>query len=330
MANEPSAEDRLIARYFAPLATDPAALGLIDDAAAIVPPPGCDLVVTTDGIIAGVHFFPDDPPDKISRKVLRMNLSDLAAKGAKPLGFLISVSLPSQIDETWIAAFAAGLGDDAKTYECPLLGGDTDRTPGPASISITAFGTVPHGAMVRRSTAQVGDCVVVTGTIGDSALGVRLRRDAGLAQRWQLTDAGQTHLKQRYLLPQPRNVLAKAVLHHASAAMDVSDGLVGDLAKLCRVSGVAVDVDVARVPFSDAVRVAITADAGAIEPALTGGDDYEILLTLAPDKQAVFNAAASKAGVAATEIGRVAAGQGARFLRDGKVLAFARASYSHF
>jgi thiamine-monophosphate kinase len=330
MANEPSAEDRLIARYFAPLATDPAALGLIDDAAAIAPPPGCDLVVTTDGVIAGVHFFPDDPPDKISRKALRMNLSDLAAKGAKPLGFLISVSLPSQIDETWIAAFAAGLGDDAKTYECPLLGGDTDRTPGPASVSIAAFGTVPHGAMVRRSTAQVGDCVVVTGTIGDSALGVRLRRDAGLAQRWRLTDAGQAHLKQRYLLPQPRNVLAEAVLHHASAAMDVSDGLAGDLAKLCRVSSVAVDVDVARVPFSDAVRAAITADAGAIEPALTGGDDYEILLTLAPDKLAGFNAAASKAGVAATEIGRVAAGQGSRFLRDGKVLAFARASYSHF
>lgn len=330
MANEPSAEDRLIARYFAPLATDPAALGLIDDAAAIAPPPGCDLVVTTDGVIAGVHFFPDDPPDKISRKVLRMNLSDLAAKGAKPLGFLISVSLPGSVDEPWVAAFAAGLGDDAKTYECPLLGGDTDRTPGPASVSITAFGTVPHGAMVRRSTAQVGDCVVVTGTIGDSALGVRLRRDASLAQRWRLTDVEEAHLKQRYLLPQPRNVLAEAVLHHASAAMDVSDGLAGDLAKLCRVSGVAVDVDVARVPFSDAVRTAIAADPGAIEPALTGGDDYEILLTLAPDKLAGFNAAARKAGVAVTEIGRVAAGQGARFLGDGKVLAFARASYSHF
>jgi thiamine-monophosphate kinase len=330
MANEPSAEDRLIARYFAPLATDPAALGLSDDAAAIVPPSGCDLVVTTDGVIAGVHFFPDDPPEKISRKVLRMNLSDLAAKGAKPLGFVISVSLPETIDEAWIAAFAAGLGDDAKTYACPLLGGDTDRTPGPASVSITAFGTVPHGAMVRRSTAKPGDCVVVTGTIGDSALGVRLRRDAGLAQRWRLAEAEQAHLKERYLLPQPRNVLVDAILHHASAAMDVSDGLVGDLAKLCRASGVAVDVDIARVPFSGAVRAAVTADAGALEPALTGGDDYEILLTLAPDKLAGFSAAANKTGVGVTEIGRVTAGQGARFLRDGKPLTFARASYSHF
>ncbi len=330
MPDEPSAEDRLIARYFAPLATDPGALGLTDDAAVITPPPGCDLVVTTDGIIAGVHFFPDDPPGKISRKVLRMNLSDLAAKGAKPLGFLISVSLPAKLDEAWIAAFAAGLGDDAKHYACPLLGGDTDRTPGPTSASITAFGVVPHGAMVRRSTAKVGDCVVVTGTIGDSALGVRLRRDGSLAQKWRLTDATLAHLKTRYLLPEPRNVLADAVLHHAAAAMDVSDGLVGDLAKLCRASGVAAEIDVARVPVSDAARAPIAADPALTETVLTGGDDYEIVLTLAPAKLPPFRAAAAKAGVAATEIGRIVAGQGARFIRDGKALSFARPSYSHF
>ncbi len=328
--DEPSAEDRLIARYFAPLATHPGALGLTDDAAVIAPPPGCDLVVTTDGVIAGVHFFPDDPPEKISRKVLRMNLSDLAAKGAKPLGFLISVSLPAKVDEAWIAAFAAGLGEDARHYGCPLLGGDTDRTPGPTSASVTAFGVVPHGAMVRRSTAKAGDCVVVTGTIGDSALGVRLRRDENLAQRWRLTDAMQAHLRQRYLLPEPRNALAEAVLHQATAAMDVSDGLVGDLAKLCRASGVAAEIDVARVPLSDAARATIAADPALIETAFTGGDDYEIVLTLAPEKLAAFRAAAKKAGVAATEIGRIAAGQGARFIRDGKALSFARPSYSHF
>jgi thiamine-monophosphate kinase len=330
MADQPSAEDRLIARYFAPLATDPGAFGLIDDAAAIAPPPGCDLVLKTDGVIAGVHFFPDDPPDTIGRKALRMNLSDLAAKGARPLGFIMSVALPAAIGEAWLEAFVAGLGDDAKRYDCPLFGGDTDRTPGPLSVSVSAFGAVPHGAMVRRSTAKAGDCIVITGTIGDSALGVRLRKDDGLSQRWRLTEAMQAHLKQRYLLPQPRNVLAQAVLHHASAAMDVSDGLVGDLAKLCRASGIAADIDVARVPFSDAVRTAVAADPAAIEAALTGGDDYEILLTIAPDKLAVFCAEAKKAGVAATEIGRVAAGQGARFLRDGKPLTFAQPSYSHF
>src|ERR1700684_1478635 len=143
-SDEGSAEARLIARYFRPLATSPGAFGLTDDAAVVTPPPGCDLVLTTDGVIAGVHFFPDDPPDGIGRKALRMNLSDLAAKGAKPIGFLLSVALPAAIDEAWIAAFATGLGEDAARYACPLLGGDTDRTPGPTSVSITAFGTVPH------------------------------------------------------------------------------------------------------------------------------------------------------------------------------------------
>jgi thiamine-monophosphate kinase len=330
MSDGPSAEDRLIARHFAPLAIDPGAFGLTDDAAVITPPPGCDLVVTTDGVIAGVHFFPDDPPDKIARKVLRMNLSDLAGKGAKPVGFLISVSLPANVDDDWIASFAAGLGDDAKHYGCPLLGGDTDRTPGPIAVSITAFGMVPKGAMVRRSTAKAGDSVVVTGTIGDSALGVRLRREASLAQRWRLTETMLAHLQQRYLLPEPRNALADAVLQYAASAMDVSDGLAGDVAKLGRASGVAAEIDVARVPFSQAARTAIAADPALIETALIGGDDYEIVLTLKPEKLSTFFAAADKAGVAVTEIGRIMAGEGARFIRDGKPLAFAQSSYSHF
>ena len=324
-----SAEERLIARYFAPLATAPGAFGLGDDAAIVTAPPGFDLVLTTDGVIAGVHFFPDDAPENIARKALRMNLSDLAAKGATPAGFLMSVALP-KFDEAWLAGFARGLGEDAVHYQCPLLGGDTDRTPGPLSVSITAFGTVPQGKMVRRSTAKVGDAVVVTGTIGDAALGVRLRRDQNLASKWRLSDAIGAHLKERYLLPQPRNALAEAIRQYASAAMDVSDGLAGDLGKLCRASGVAADIDVARVPLSDAARTALTAVPALIEPILTGGDDYEILLTLAPDRLAAFLDAAKKADVAATTIGRVTAGQGARFLRGGKPLAFARASYSHF
>ncbi len=325
-----SAEDRLIARYFRPLATAPGALGLIDDAAALTPPPGCDLVLTTDGVIAGVHFFPDDPPGDIARKALRMNLSDLAAKGASPLGFLLSLALPAGADEAWLSAFAAGLGDDAARYGCPLFGGDTDHTPGPMSVSIAAFGAVPQGKMVRRSTARPGDCVVVTGTIGNSALGLKLRRDRGLAARWRLPEAATGHLEQRYLLPQPRNALAAAVLQYASAAIDVSDGLAGDLAKLCGASSVATDIDVARVPLSDAARAALAADPALLQIALTGGDDYEIVLTLAPDKLAHFQEAARAAGVAMTEIGRVQAGEGARFRREGKALAFARASYSHF
>jgi thiamine-monophosphate kinase len=329
MADE-SAEDRLIARYFRPLAKSPGAFGLTDDAAVIAPPAGCDVVLTTDGVIAGVHYFPDDEPENIGRKALRMNLSDLAAKGATPLGFLLSLSLPSGVDETWIAAFAAGLGEDAEHYGCPLLGGDTDHTPGPTSVSIAAFGAVPHGKMVRRSTAKAGDIIMVTGTIGDAALGVLLRRDESLAKSWRLSGAMNAHLKQRYLLPKPRNALAKTVLEYASAAMDVSDGLVGDVAKLCRASGVAADIDVARVPLSDAVCNAVAADPGVMETALTGGDDYEIVLTLAPEKLTAFRASVDAAGVATTEIGRIAAGEGARFTRDGKALIFAQPSYSHF
>ena len=325
-----SAEERLIARYFGPLATTPGAFGLHDDAAIITPPAGCDLVLTTDGGIAGVHFFPDDAAEAIGRKVLRMNLSDLAAKGAQPLGFLLSLALPASIDGPWLAAFANGLGDDAKHYACPLLGGDTDHTPGPLSVSIAAFGAVPHGAMVRRATAKPGDSIVVTGTIGDAALGVMLRRDPTLGERWRLSQTQSAALKDRYLLPQPRTALAGAVLHDATAAMDVSDGLVGDLAKLCRASGIAAEVDVARVPLSDAVRAAVAAQPVLLETVLTGGDDYEILLTLSSDKLAAFRAAAAATGIAVTEIGQVSAGHGARFIRDGKALSFAQPSYSHF
>ena len=325
-----SAEDRLIARYFRPLATAPGAFGLIDDAAALTPPPGCDLVLTTDGVIAGVHFFPDDPPQMVSRKVLRMNLSDLAAKGARPLGFLLSVALPAGFGEAWLGAFAEGLAEDAARYGCPLYGGDTDHTPGPLSVSIFAFGAVPHGKMVHRSTARPGDHIVVTGTIGDAAIGLHLRRDRALARRWGLSDAATAHLEDRYVLPQPRNALADAVLQYASAAIDVSDGLAGDLGKLCRASSVAADVDVARVPLSDAARTVIAAEPALLEAALTGGDDYEIVLTLAPEKLAAFRAAAAAAGIAATEIGSVQAGEGTRLLQDGKPLTFTRASYSHF
>jgi thiamine-monophosphate kinase len=184
--------------------------------------------------------------------------------------------------------------------------------------------------MVRRSTAKAGDCVVVTGTIGDAALGVRLRRDRNLARSWGLTEAMVAYLEQRYLLPEPRNALAEAVLHHAAAAIDVSDGLAGDLAKLCRASSVSAEIDVSRVPLSDAARTAAGAEPALIETVLTGGDDYEIVLTLAPERLLSFRAAAHEAGVPVTEIGRVQAGENARFIHAGNALEFVRPSYSHF
>jgi thiamine-monophosphate kinase len=277
-----------------------------------------------------VHFFFDDAPADVARKALRMNLSDLAAKGAKPLGFVMAVALPESTDDAWLAAFAAGLGEDAGRYGYSLLGGDTDHTPGLMSISITAFGVVPQGRMVQRSGARVGDSVLVTGTIGDAALGLRLRGDRNLTSRWRLTEAMAGHLLGRYLRPEPRTTLAEAVLSFASSAMDVSDGLAGDLGKLCRASSVAADIDIARVPFSDAARTAIAAAPALRETALSGGDDYEIVLTVAPEKLTAFRDAAKAAGVPSTEIGRIQPGEGARFLQDGKALTFTRASYSHF
>jgi len=327
-----SGEDRLIARYFKPLAKHPGALGLTDDAAAIAPPMGCDLVLTVDGIVGGVHFFPDDPPAMIAKKALRVNLSDLAAKGARPLGFLLTLALPKAIGDSWLRPFAHGLGRDAERFGCPLLGGDTVRTPGPVTISIAAFGAVRRGGIVRRSGARPGDRVLVTGTIGDAALGLLLRGDAKTGGRWGLDRRAQRQLTARYLLPEPRNGIAGAVRAHASAAMDVSDGLAGDLAKLCRASGVSAEIEVARVPLSRAARAALTGRPSLIETILTGGDDYEVLATMPPRKVAAFRKTASAAGVAVTEIGRIVAGKGAAdFLdRDGKPLALRRLSFSHF
>ena len=322
----------MIARYFRPLAKHPGAFELVNDAAVLAPPAGCDLVLKTDGLIGGVHFFLDDPPDAVAKKALRVNLSDLAAKGSRPLGFLLALALPEKISGAWLELFARGLGEDADFFECPLLGGDTDRTPGPISISIAAFGAVPHGAMVRRAGAKPGDRVVVTGTIGDAALGLLMRRDLATSERWKLDRRQQDHLKARYLLPEPRTMIAETLRTHATAAMDVSDGLAGDLAKLCRASGVAAEIDVESVPLSDAARAAYAKEPALIDTILTGGDDYEVLATLPAAKVEAFRQATSAAGVLVTEIGRVIVGEGeAQFLdRKGKVLAFARPSFSHF
>jgi thiamine-monophosphate kinase len=324
-----SAEDRLIARFFAPLATHPGALALSDDAAFVTPPKGSDLVLKTDAIIGGVHFFPDDAAQAVGSKALRVNLSDLAAKGARPLGFLLSLAIPAAIDEAWLADFAEGLRGDTVLFDCPLFGGDTDRTPGPTTISIAMFGSVPEGTMVRRAGARPGDRVFVTGTIGDAVLGLALRKEAG--PKWKLSDPQRKHLISRYLLPQPRNALAETVRAHASAAMDVSDGLAGDFAKLCRASGVAARIDVGKVPLSEAAKTVVSGDAAMLETALSGGDDYEIVCTVPGVKADSFCTAAKKVGVDVTDIGEIVAGSGARFEKaDGKALTFTRASFSHF
>ena len=324
----PSGEDSLIARYFRPLATDPGAFNLGDDAA-ILKASGDDLVVTTDAIVESVHFLADDPPDTIARKALRVNLSDLAAKGATPAGFVLTLALRAA-DDAWLTPFARGLGSDAGLFNCPLLGGDTVSTPGPVMISITAFGRVPAGEIVRRSGAKPGDRIVVTGTIGDAALGLDILKGGPAAA---LADTGaKAMLIGRYRVPQPRSALAKAVRDHAHAAIDVSDGLAGDLAKLCGVSGVSAVIDAPSIPLSAAAAALLTRGTVGIDAIVSGGDDYEILCTISEDRFEEFVQAAGQAGVAVTSIGMVVAGSSVpRFLDgEGREIALPRLSYSHF
>jgi thiamine-monophosphate kinase len=326
MAERPS-EDDLIARFFAPIA-GPEGLALRDDAAVLTPAAGTDLVLTKDALVAGVHFFADDPPGAIARKALRVNLSDLAAKGAEPVGFLLALALPGDWTADWLGAFADGLGDDAAVYRCPLFGGDTVKTPGPLMVSITALGRVTSGHMVARTGVEPGDVLYVSGTIGDSALGLRLRLGKGPA----LDDAHHSFLLDRYLLPQPRQKLAPVMSAFATGGMDVSDGFVGDLTKMLRVSGVSAKIDLASLPLSAAAHAAIAREPALFEIAATGGDDYEILASVAPQNAAVFEAEAARAGVAVARVGQALAGAAPpRFTGlDGAETAFERGAFSHF
>jgi thiamine-monophosphate kinase len=325
-----SGEDSLIARYFRPLATDPGAFALGDDAA-ILKAMGDDIVVTTDAIVEGVHFLANDPPDTIAQKALRVNLSDLAAKAAAPAGFVLTLALRAA-DDAWLASFARGLGADSSRFGCPLLGGDTVSTPGPLMISITAFGRVAAGRMLRRSGAKPGDRVVVTGTVGDAMLGLDILKGGAVAAALADDAAARELLVGRYRVPQPRNALAQALRDHAHAAMDVSDGLAGDLAKLCAASGVSAVIDVPGIPLSVAAATALARRAVGIEALVSGGDDYEILCAIPEEGFDGFVGAAGIAGVAVSSIGTVIAGRSApRFLdAQGRDLQLSRLSYSHF
>lgn len=318
MSPELPTEFALIAQYFRPLA-GPGALDLTDDAAVLSPPPGRELVLTVDSMVAGIHFLPDDPPDLVARKLLRVNLSDLAAKGAVPLGYLLTVSSPRGTPAEWFAGFAAGLADDQGSFGISLLGGDTTTTSGPVSLSLTAIGHTAPGAMLRRSGAHDGDAVWVTGTIGDGALGLA-------AAQGRLSDP-TGHLLSRYRLPQPRLGLKLAGV--ATAAMDISDGLVQDLGHLCRASALGAEIEAGLVPLSDAARAA---GPEWLTRCLTGGDDYELLLAVPAAHESRLRAAADQANIAVTCIGRFHAGAPEVIVRgrDGTVMSLPSGGWSHF
>ena len=300
-------EFELIERYFRPLAGDPGALSLTDDAAVYAPPGGHEVVLKADLIAEGIHFFSDDPPKSIASKALRVNLSDLAAKGATPVGYLLSLALHADWTEAWIAGFAAGLAADQARYGVSLFGGDTSRAAGGTVVSVAAFGEAPKGSIVRRAGAKPGDIVFVSGTIGDAALGLRIR----LGTLDAMPAGGSAdHLLDRYLHPQPRVELAPVIRRYATASLDVSDGLVGDFAHICKQSGVGGEIEAAAVPLSAGAKALVASDPTALATVLTGGDDYEILATVREGDADEFATASAMAGVPMTRIGRVIEGQG--------------------
>lgn len=322
-------EHGLIARHFRPLATAVGAHDLLDDAASYTPSPGLDLVLTKDGIAEGVHFPTGEAADLVARKALRVNLSDLAAKGAEPVGYLVLLGLPDDWSESWISDFAAGLAADQREYGIALYGGDTIRS-GRLVVSVTAFGTVPAGTMVHRSGARPGDRLYVSGTIGDGALGLLAAMDDPRL-RGLTTEPQRSLLADRYRLPRPRVALAETVRRFASAAMDVSDGLAGDLDKLCAASGVTAEVAADRVPLSPAARSCIARDRALLGLCLTGGDDYEILAAVPPTSAPDFEASAVAAGVPVACIGEIREGAGAARIAGatGDELGLTSRSFSH-
>ena len=322
-------EFTLIEEVFAPLASGASgAFALKDDAALYRATEGCETVLTVDAIVAGVHFLPDDPPESVARKLLRVNLSDLAAKGAVAKGYLLVTAWADDTGLDWIRRFAAGLAEDQVRYGVSLWGGDTVRTTGPLTLSLTAVGEVPAGAMLRRGGAKSGDDVYVSGTLGDAALGLQVLKGA-------LKGPGEedaAYLVQRYREPEPRVSLGPRLRGLASASLDVSDGLLADLGHICEVSGVGARIERDRLPLSGAARAAVEADGELFSLIAGGGDDYEILFTAPPEKAAEIGAAAREAGVPVTKIGTIEAAAAGLTLVDGsgRPIPLKQLGYRHF
>ena len=322
----PLGEFERIRRFFAPLA-GPGGLDLLDDAALVECRAGHRLVVTTDAIVAGVHYLPDDPPDLVARKLLRVNLSDLAAMGARPLHYLLTTALPSALGADWVVEFARGLAEDQRGYGIDLLGGDSVATSGPAVLSLTAIGEVAVGMEVRRSGARIGDLVWVSGTIGDAFLGLALLRGAYL----QLSPEHRARLISRFRVPDPRVELGRQLAGIAHAMIDISDGLIADLGHICETSRVAGVVELSALPLSSGARVIVAAEPGVRARLAAGGDDYELLFTAPPGSTKAITDLSSVLGLPLTRIGKIEPGEGVRLVdAAGRTIPIEEPGYQHF
>ena len=331
-------EFELIARYFAPLAArEPGALGLTDDAAVLSIESGRQVVVTTDSLVSGVHFLPADPPETVAAKLLGVNLSDLAAMGARPLAYTMSVAIPSAwtADELhrWLEDFARGLSVTQAEMGLNLVGGDTVATSGPLCLTMTALGSVEQGAELRRSGARPGDVIYVSGTIGDAALGLKALIGALPALADELRDS----LIERYRVPQPRVALGQRLVGLAHAVADISDGLVADLEHICTASRLSATLQATRIPLSAATEAAVAADPGLLKSVLTGGDDYELVFTTSSDAAGAIETISRDLGLRLTDVGRMGATKSANdglqvrvVDSDGCQMDVGRGGYQHF
>jgi thiamine-monophosphate kinase len=321
-------EFALIERLFAPLAADAAgAWGLNNDAARIDPPPGEALIATKDMMVGGVHFPLDEAPGNVAAKLLRVNLSDLAATGAAPLGYLLGLALSPEVDLDWIEGFAASLADDQARFGLSLLGGDTVRTSGPMCLSLTALGAVPKGRELMRDGARPDDQIVVSGTIGDGALGLAVHQGA----LGEIDERYAAHFLNRFRRPEPRLGLGLALRGLAHAAIDISDGLIADLGHIAKASSLGARINAADVPFSEAVHAVLAIWPERLSECLTGGDDYELAFTIAPADGVVLDRLAGELGIPLTVIGAMEAEPGVRVIApDGAPIELTQAGYSHF
>ena len=318
----------LIARFFEPLSrAAPGAFALGNDGALLTPPQGASLVVTKDLMVAGVHYPEGEEPAVLARRLLRVNLSDLAAMGAEATAYALGLALPADVGDDWVEAFAGGLGLDQDAFGVALIGGDTVATEGPATLSLTAFGTVAGEACLTRSGARAGDDIYVSGTVGDATLGLR----AVQGELASLAPEDRAALAERFRLPEPRLALGAALVDIASCAIDVSDGLVADLGHLCAESGVAARIEADAVPLSDPAQRALAGGEAAIADLITGGDDYELLFCAPPPTRSTVEALGRALGVAVTRIGATAAGQDVTVVdSEGRTLPLGRTGYRHF
>lgn len=314
----------LITRYFTRPAKR-AVLGVGDDCALWQIQPGMQLAVSTDMLVEGRHFLSTVPPKRLGHKALAVNLSDLAASGAKPVAFTLALAMP-RIDESWLQGFSAGLLALADQHTCELVGGDT--TQGPLTICITVMGEVPPGDALLRQGAQVGDDIYVSGSVGDARLALEVMRG-----QLSLSASDFESCRQRMEQPQPRIALGLALRGVANACIDVSDGLAGDLGHVLKASQVGAVLTTDWVQDSAAISVAMQSlpFARRLDMALAGGDDYELLFTAAPEQAEAVQHAANEADVSVTCIGRITTGSGLQVLDlQGVPMSRRFASFDHF